>query len=302
MLKWHSLNGRNLYRTCQWFSLNTKTVLRWIKNQSAIYDSKKGRKRVQFWRTAEHPDIEETLNKEYRGLCQSGLKVKRWWFKTRGEQLLQLISPHCNFKFSKNWFDEFKRRYKISLRRPTHKAQVIPSSKAKLVRSFHRAIRKEASKGHQLDALGRLRLNCIANFDETPLPFTFTNGLTYESKGASTVWVQGGSSGLDKRQCTVQLTIFADGIPRIKPLVIFRGICVNIIPLNFVNSLVEIVVTSAPVSILKLIGMSFTVRLTVQASLLVEDVLSMVRRKEFLLVLLYSVLSSETVCTVLHID
>ena len=37
------------------------------------------------------------------------------------------------------------------------------------------------------------------------------------------MWVQGGNSGLDKRQCTVQLTIFADGIPRVKPLVIFRG-------------------------------------------------------------------------------
>ena len=32
-----------------------------------------------------------------------------------------------------------------------------------------------------------------------------------------------GSSGLDKRQCTVQLTIFADGVPRVRPLVIFRG-------------------------------------------------------------------------------
>ena len=80
VLKWYSLN---LYCTCQRFSLNTctKTVLRWIKNQSAIYDSKKGRKRVQFRRTAEHPDIEETLYIEYRGLRQSGLKVKGWWFQ-----------------------------------------------------------------------------------------------------------------------------------------------------------------------------------------------------------------------------
>ena len=29
--------------------------------------------------------------------------------------------------------------------------------------------------------------------------------------------------GHDKRQCTVQLTIFADGEPRIKPLLIFKG-------------------------------------------------------------------------------
>ena len=125
---------------CLRFSLNTKTVLQWIKNQSTIYNSKKRSKRVQFRRTAEHPDIEETLYKEYRGLRQSGLKVKGWWFKTRGEQLLQSISPHCNFKFSNNWFNGFKRHH------PTHKAQVIPSSKAELVRSFHRAIRKEQVK------------------------------------------------------------------------------------------------------------------------------------------------------------
>lgn len=28
---------------------------------------------------------------------------------------------------------------------------------------------------------------------------------------------------MEKRQCTVQLTIFADGVPRVKPLLIFRG-------------------------------------------------------------------------------
>ena len=40
---------------------------------------------------------------------------------------------------------------------------------------------------------------------------------------SSTVWVRGGASGLDKRQCMAQLTIFADGEPRVKPLLIFRG-------------------------------------------------------------------------------
>ena len=28
---------------------------------------------------------------------------------------------------------------------------------------------------------------------------------------------------MNKRQCTVQITLFADGIPRVKPMVIFRG-------------------------------------------------------------------------------
>ena len=59
--------------------------------------------------------------------------------------------------------------------------------------------------------------------DQTPLPFSFANGATYADTGAQTVWVRGGASGMEKGQCTVQLTIFADGVPRLKPLLIFRG-------------------------------------------------------------------------------
>ena len=50
-----------------------------------------------------------------------------------------------------------------------------------------------------------------------------TSGPTYDTTNSPTVWVRGGVSGMDKRQCTVQLTIFADGQPRVKPLLIFRG-------------------------------------------------------------------------------
>lgn len=59
--------------------------------------------------------------------------------------------------------------------------------------------------------------------DQTPLPFTFCDGETYADTGEKTVWVQGGQLGLEKHQCTAQLTIFSDGVPRVKPLLIFKG-------------------------------------------------------------------------------
>ena len=59
--------------------------------------------------------------------------------------------------------------------------------------------------------------------NQTPLPFSFASGEIYAETGLRTVWVQGGASGMEKRQCTVQLTIFADGEPRVKPLLIFKG-------------------------------------------------------------------------------
>ena len=58
--------------------------------------------------------------------------------------------------------------------------------------------------------------------DQTPLPFVMDDNKTYESKGAEEVWCVTGASGLDKRQCTAQLTIFADSSV-LPPLLIFRG-------------------------------------------------------------------------------
>lgn len=59
--------------------------------------------------------------------------------------------------------------------------------------------------------------------DITQLPFTFTKGEGYDVKGTTTVWHRGVGSGLEMCQCTAQITIFADGEPRVKPLLIFRG-------------------------------------------------------------------------------
>lgn len=128
------------------------------------------------------------------------------------------------FKFSLAWFDAFRSRYDISLRRITNKAQVVPSTKVDDIRSFHLFIREQAVKGICIGPLGKWKTSGIANMDQTPIEFDMcAKGATYESRGAKSVWVKSSGSGLDKRQATVQLTIFADGIKRVKPLIVFRG-------------------------------------------------------------------------------
>ena len=59
------------------------------------------------------------------------------------------------------------------------------------------------------------KLKDIANMDQTPLPFVLNDGRTYDAVGSKEMWVR---SGLDKRQFTVQLTIFDDGLCRLRPL------------------------------------------------------------------------------------
>ena len=53
--------------------------------------------------------------------------------------------------------------------------------------------------------------------------FPSLSGGTYADTGDKTVWVQAAASGLDKRQCTAQITLFTDGELRVKPLLIFKG-------------------------------------------------------------------------------
>jgi len=46
--QWYWNNGQNLYQTCKKFELNSKIILRWIKDERKIKNSRKGHKHVQF--------------------------------------------------------------------------------------------------------------------------------------------------------------------------------------------------------------------------------------------------------------
>ena len=63
----------------------------------------------------------------------------------------------------------------------------------------------------------------ISNMDQTPLPFEYPCGKTYACKGDETAWARSIRSGWDKRQATLVLTVFADGIPYVKPDIFFGG-------------------------------------------------------------------------------
>ena len=225
ILRFCHSNNRNVYRTCQKYGLNSKTLLRWLKDENKIESSRKGSKRAKFNRTPKYPEMEDRLYREYKDLRKRGLKVKAWWFKTKAPQILAETNPGmaASFCFSDSWFSGFKKRHRISLRRPTNHCQEEPVNKKQSIQLFHQKIRKMASNGTQLGSTGKWLPCSIANMDQTPLPFTFTDGSTYSDRGERSVWVRSGSSGLDKRQCTVQLTIFGDGGTLVKPLVIFRG-------------------------------------------------------------------------------
>ena len=133
----------------------------------------------------------------------------------------QLIREHYpdsieEFRNSDQWFARFSRRFKLSLRRKTHTAQKTPAEVEIILCKFHKHLL-------QVTKRGKYELAYIANMDQTGSSLITDDGKTYETTNSKDVWCKSGQSGLDKRQCTVQVSVFADGIPRIRLLLIFRG-------------------------------------------------------------------------------
>ena len=61
------------------------------------------------------------------------------------------------------------------------------------------------------------------NVDQVPLPFVVDQDKTYDVTGNKQVWVSQPSTGLDKRQATLQLCIRAEEEQNVKPAIVFRG-------------------------------------------------------------------------------
>jgi hypothetical protein len=60
--------------------------------------------------------------------------------------------------------------------------------------------------------------------DQSPLSFELTStGRTYDHKGNNTVFLKGGPGGWEKRNCTLQIAVTADGHMNIKPLLMYAG-------------------------------------------------------------------------------
>ena len=116
--------------------------------------------------------MEEQLHAEFRELRRKGLKVKVWWFKARAKAILSTTHPNNTFKYSEGWFTRFKKRYKISLRRSTNKAQKHPETKEDDIRKVQISSEGDGQKEE------KFQLCQIANMDQTPLPFSFTSGPT----------------------------------------------------------------------------------------------------------------------------
>ena len=150
---------------------------------------------------AAHASMEGKLYHECIAKRHQGKPVKKYWFLRRGKQILDELEPDHNFLFPNHWFQRFQNRYTILLRRKTHCSQKTPTVLEPVIKKFHTSLLR-------LRNTGIFKASDLTNMDQRPLPFALDKGRTYDQKGVNEVWTQSSQSGLDKRQATVQLTLY----------------------------------------------------------------------------------------------
>jgi len=163
------------------------------------------------------PALESQLYAQFLKQRSQLYPVGQSWFRRESRKLYARLYPekpffHC----SRGWFLGFTKRWSISRRRITKQATKTPSDELQVVNSFLRFIRR-VSFQYNYPA------SRIMNMDETPIPFEYLDRYTYSQKGAKTVSTRSLRSGWGKRQATLILYIFADGIKRLLLKLIFHG-------------------------------------------------------------------------------
>jgi hypothetical protein len=128
------------------------------------------------------------------------------------------------FKASKGWMKRFMGRFGIVWRRRNDKASKSVEELISPLAAFINRVRKLRRLNPSSDDLvfGKYGLYNTLNVDQVPLPFASTDQRTLEFLGTKRCWIKQLGSGLDKRQCTLQLLIRPMG-KQPKPCLIFRG-------------------------------------------------------------------------------
>lgn len=221
-----------------YFQINRRTISDWVRQDFKSEEVKKRSYHPQW------PQLERRLFQDFMVLRQKQCAITTSWFRKRANEIFrESVSSEDQvklFTFSNGWWLGFKRRFNIVKRRVTKRASQPPEALFNVCGAFCKYIRRvqhnpklspqKQSANPEMDISyilstpsRRFSKRHTINVDETPIPFTNDAGSTWDQLGAKTISIKTARSGWEKRQATLILYIFGDGICRLKPKIIFYG-------------------------------------------------------------------------------
>ena len=231
---------------CEKLGIARKSLREWLRDEVKILNTRKGAKRMRLAVSkGNHHELEYHVHKEFCSKREIGRVISGRWLMLCARRHYRRLYPHRitineetgafeygHMRFSNTWFDSFKRRFGIRLRCKTKQAQKPPEDYREKIEAWLQYNRRNTAIQVGSDCgklrpgvpvVGRFKLGRISNMDQTPIGYDFLSGRTYDHKGAKTVWVKEIRSGWDRRQATLQIAVFADGLLRCKPMLIYHG-------------------------------------------------------------------------------
>ena len=158
-----------------------------------------------------------------------GYPCNHFWLITEFKKVLTETAPDNwdGHAMTTSWAVKFCVRFNITTQARNNIKETDQVDRVRAIRSFHQyLILTLQMSSPQLDAkYGRFSPSRMFHVDQVPLPFASDHGRTLNPKGAKSCRIAGANtSGLEKRQATLQLWICAEGGRQvIKPSIIFRG-------------------------------------------------------------------------------
>ena len=172
-----------------------------------------------------HANTHKLLYSEFVKKRNIGYKISFLWIWITGRKL---AVKHSYPSFTRWGAEQFLVKFNVKIRHVQRKKQKPKSFHVEPLRQWHFGFREDVirSQGPNMDPkFGRFKLNRRFNVDQVPLPFVIDQKTTYESADVGRydkVWLSIPGSGLDKRQCTLQVC-FSPEDNTCRIAIIFRG-------------------------------------------------------------------------------
>ncbi|KAH7261547.1 hypothetical protein BKA59DRAFT_518505 [Fusarium tricinctum] len=191
-----------------YFQIPASTIRQWKNKYYDSYVEKRPYIPGSKW-----PDLEEELYSRFKQHRIHKLIASTSWFRRQARAIFRDLYP--GLPDSERFiFSNLKRRI-------THCASKLPEAYLEVVNSFIRFSRVISMILN--DPKRHFPLYRILNIDETPIPFYYLEGLTWDTLGLKTISGKVDRSGWDKRQATLILYIFANGSLPFPLIIIFHG-------------------------------------------------------------------------------
>ncbi|GMI45716.1 hypothetical protein TrCOL_g12979 [Triparma columacea] len=164
------------------------------------------------------PDEEAILHEEIKNMNKAGKQVTPRFMMRRMKQLVgnERMTTR-NFTAGTAWLYRFCKRKQLRKRCATAKRKHTPDQIAEAGQKFMSALvqvlneRPARNAPVKDDKYGYYPLRVRYASDQVPLPLVVDQKVTYTGERGASVQIKSPGSGLEKRQCTIQMTMRAEG-------------------------------------------------------------------------------------------